>query len=202
MLVFKNLKRGNFMKKLLSAILVVLILSASLVVSVSAAGDINSAEKAILDLLDKHVVAGESHVEIPPEYLNQAKAYFMTVDITEEQSKEVIANLNDGIELATKALNDAKKDGKTITNLKQLPQDIREAILEDGQKACAAVELNLTYVPSKHNVLIKEQATGKTVFEDTAAIKVTGANYAPLAVVLGVLALTVSAAFVLRKREA
>ena len=190
------------MKKLLSAILVVLILSASLVVSVSAAGDINSAEQAILDLLDKHVVVGDSHVEIPTEYINQAKAYFMTVDITEAQSKEVIANLNDGIALATKALNDAKKEGKTITNLKQLPHNIREAILEDGQKACAAVELNLTYVPSKHNVLIKEQATGKTVFEDTAAIKVTGANYAPLAVVLGALALTVSAAFVLRKREA
>ena len=79
------------MKKLLSAVLVVMLLVMS-VFSVSAAGDINDYEQKILELLATKVEVGQSHAEIPAEYIAQAKSYFMTLDVTQPQSEEIIKN--------------------------------------------------------------------------------------------------------------
>ena len=96
------------MKKLLSAVLVIMLLAMS-VIGVSAAGDLNAYEQQILDLLATKIEVGESHAEIPAEYIAQAKNYFMTLDVTEQQSKEIIAILEEGIETGKKALEDAEK---------------------------------------------------------------------------------------------
>ena len=190
------------MKKLLSAVLVVMLLVMS-VFSVSAAGDINDNEKAILDVLATKVEVGQSHAEIPDEYIAQAKSYFMTIDVTKPQADEIIAILNEGIETGKKALEDAEHHGKHIVSLKDFTQAEKEHILECGQEACEVINMTLTYIPADNHVEIVDNATQKVVFIDDAIIKTTGAeNTLPLVLTLGAVVVLVAAAFVLKKREA
>ncbi len=190
------------MKKLLSAVLVIMLVMIS-VFSVSAAGDINDNEQEILDLLSTKVEVGESHAEIPAEYIAQAKSYFMTIDISDTQADEIIAILKDGIETGKKALEDAEHHGKHIISLKDFTQAEKEHILECGQKACEVIDLTLTYVPADNHVEIVENSTGKPVFVDDAIIKTTGSDSVlPLAIVGASVVILMVAAFVIKKREA
>lgn len=190
------------MKKLLSAVLVVMLLVVS-VFSVSAAGDINDNEQKILDLLATKVEVGESHAEIPAEYIAQAKSYFMTLDVNKTQADEIIAILKEGIETGKKALEDAEHHGKHIVSLKDFTQAEKEHILECGQEACEVIDLTLTYIPADNHVEIVANETGKTVFVDDAVIKTTGADsLAPLFVVAGAIVVLMVAAFVIKRREA
>lgn len=190
------------MKKLLSAVLVVMLLVMS-VFSVSAAGDINDYEQKILDLLSTKVEVGQSHAEIPAEYIAQAKSYFMTLDITQPQSEEIIKILTDGIETGKKALEDAEHHGKHIVSLKDFEQAEKEHILECGQEACEVINLTLTYVPADNHVEIVENATQKMVFVDDAIIKTTGSDSVlPIALTIGSVVILMAVAFVFKKREA
>jgi len=190
------------MKKLLSAVLVIMLVMIS-VFSVSAAGDINDKEQEILDLLSTKVEVGESHAEIPAEYIAQAKSYFMTIDVTEQQADEIIAILKDGIETGKKALEDAEHHGKHIVSLKDFTQAEKEHILECGQKACAVIDSTLTYIPADNHVEIVANDTGKTIFVDEAIVKSTGADsVAPLCAVAGAIVVLMVAAFVIKRREA
>lgn len=190
------------MKKLLSAILVVMLLVVS-VIGVNAAGDINDDEQRILDLLSTKVEAGESHVEIPKEYIAQAKAHFMTIDVTAEQAEEIVAILEEGIETGRAALEDAEHHGKHIVSLKEFAKEEKEHILECGQKACEVIDSTLTYIPSDNHVEIVANETGKTIFVDEAIVKNTGADsVAPLFAVAGAIVVLMVAAFVIKRREA
>lgn len=190
------------MKKLLSAILVVMLLVVS-VIGVSAAGDINDDEQRILDLLSTKVEAGESHVEIPKEYIAQAKAHFMTIDVTTEQAEEIVTILEEGIETGRAALEDAEHHGKHIVSLKEFAKEEKEHILECGQKACEVIDSTLTYIPSDNHVEIVANETGKTIFVDEAIVKNTGADsVAPLFAVAGAIVVLMVAAFVIKRREA
>ena len=75
------------MKKLLSVILAIMMLVIC-TFGASAAGDINANEQKILDLLSTKIDVGGSHAEIPAEYINQAKAYFMTIDIEDDEAEQ------------------------------------------------------------------------------------------------------------------
>ena len=190
------------MKKLLSAVLVVMLLVVS-ALGVNAAGDINNYEQKILELLSTKIEVGESHAEIPAEYIAQAKSYFMTLDVSEEQSKEIVAILEEGLETGKKALEDAEHHGKHIVSLKDFTKEEKEHILECGQEACEVIELSLTYIPADNHVEIVEKETQKTVFVDDAVIKTTGADsLAPLFVVAGMVVVLMVAAFVIKRREA
>lgn len=189
------------MKKLLSAVLVIMLLAMS-VIGVSAAGDLNAYEQQILDLLATKIEVGESHAEIPAEYIAQAKNYFMTLDVTEQQSKEIIAILEEGIETGKKALEDAEHHGKHIVNIKDFDQADKEHILECGEEACEVIDLTLTYVPADNHVVIVDDAN-KPVFKDEPIVKTTGSeSVLPLAIAAGAIVVLMASAFVIKKREA
>ena len=81
-----------------------LLVAAALVstVSVSAmAADINEAEQAVLNELNGSVVMKGQKLVISEEYKNQAKNYFNTIDMTQEQSDNIVAELKRAEQLIT-----------------------------------------------------------------------------------------------------
>lgn len=190
------------MKKLLSVVLAIMMLVIC-TFGASAAGDINANEQKILDLLSTKIDVGGSHAEIPAEYINQAKAYFMTIDIKDDEAEQIVAVLNEGIATGTAALKDAEAHGKHIVSLADFSKEDKEHILACGQTACAVIDLTLTYVPADNHVEIVDNKTGKIVFIDDAIVKITGSNMlVPFAVVAGAIVLLVVAAFAIKRREA
>ena len=103
------------MKKL-SAILASATVIAMASVPAFAAG-INSAEQAVLDKLSEvNTSYNGGFITNADEMLNQAENYFNTIDMTDAESKEIIADINDAVDYlksqgasTVKDLNKAQK---------------------------------------------------------------------------------------------
>lgn len=192
------------MKKLI-AILFALALVAMLPLSAMAATGVNDYEQAVLDKLKTAVDLGaKGDYVIPQSYINSAKNYFAgDCDMTEAEAAEIIALINEGIEVIKK--ESSKVSGSTF-DLKKLPQEAREEILSIGQDACEVVDLELTYNSQAGDVVITEAGSNTPVFENSAVIKSTGslvtvdATFICVAVVL-CLALSTGVMFVISKKN-
>ena len=79
------------MKKL-SAMLVAFILVAATAFTAFAAG-INDSEQAVLNELKTSVKMNGSEMVIPSEFVNQAENYFNTIDMTADESSQIVAVL-------------------------------------------------------------------------------------------------------------
>ncbi len=122
------------MKKL-SAIMIALILVASTAVTAFAAG-INSAEQAVLDELQTSVTMTEGEMVIPDEYVNQAENYYNTIEMTEEESKEIIAILKEG---------EAFLEGSGASNIADLTFAQKQELLAYGRKVVGVIDMTMTY---------------------------------------------------------
>ena len=140
------------MKKL-SAILVALLLVATTAVTAFAAG-INANEQAVLDELGKSVTMNGVEMVIPDSFINQAESYFNTIDMTEDQSKAIVAAIGEGIDF----LSNSK-----AANISKLTYAQKQDLLAIGKKAADAVELTMSYDNAKRELIIKT-AKGDTVF--------------------------------------
>lgn len=137
-----------------------LLVAAALVgtVSVSAmAADINEAEQAVLNELNGSVVMKGQKLVISEEYKNQAKNYFNKIDMTKEQSDDVIAEIKKAEALLT-------EEGKgTSGNISEISYAKKQELLSYGQNAVAAVGLTMSWDATSKEISIAD-AEGTVVF--------------------------------------
>lgn len=152
------------MKKI-SAILVALVLVAASAITAFAAG-INSNEQAILDELNTTVQMKGSTMSIPAAYVNQAENYFNTVDVTAEESKQIIAFIEEG-----KAIL-AKSDAENILDLTFAE---KQELLASGRKAVGVLGMTMTYNKADKTLTIITPQ-GETAFNATPKLVTKGAN--------------------------
>ncbi len=138
--------------------------------SVSAEGGINANEQAVMEKIQTVYSTGDKNYTLPTEYVNQARNFFLTIDLKKEQSEEIIGYIDEGMELLDSQVN---KFGSSQISFDKFDPAAKSQILELGQKATEVVGLKLVY--SNGNVTITDNE-GKTVFSGAAVIKVTGAN--------------------------
>lgn len=157
------------MKKILSAF-IGLALVAIMAVSASAASGINDNERRVLDLLSSKT---ESGAFIPVNYVNQAENYFLQIDLTAEQADQIIGYMQHALDILNARKSVVAAAGGDTFNLKGLAYADKKAILEDGQKACAVIGLNLIFDGT--NVVITDaNDSSKVYFTNAPIIKVTG----------------------------
>lgn len=194
--------------KRIFTILVLLVVIASLSVSAFAATGINKYEQEILDLLDSEVALGINgwEYEIPQKYTNAAKNYFTgDCDITEAEKNEIIAKINQGIEVVKKEAAAQKETGKEF-DLGKMSSSARAEVLEAGKSACEAIDLQLTYNSSNNAVVITEKGSSTPIAESTVVIKATGEAITTDATFVGVavvtcLVLATTAMYVVAKKN-
>lgn len=123
------------MKKL-SAILASATVIAMASVPAFAAG-INSAEQAVLDKLSEvNTSYNGGFVTNANEMLNQAENYFNTIDMTDAESKEIIADINDAVDYL-------KSQG--ASTVKDLNTAQKQELFTYGQKAANVVGVTVSY---------------------------------------------------------
>lgn len=122
------------MKKL-SAFLLALILVFATMVSAFAAG-INSSEQAVIDKLSESVTMNGVEMVCPSEFVNQAENYFNTIDMTEEESAEIIAIIDEG-------QNYLESTG--ASNISYLTLDQKQVLLDYGQEVVGVIGMTATY---------------------------------------------------------
>lgn len=150
------------MKKFTAAFTAVLLVIAS-AITVFAAG-INTNEQAILDELKTTVSMQGSTLSVPSSYINQAEAYFNTVDVTKAQADEIIAVI---------------KEGKTYleqsgaSNILDLTFDQKQVLLGYGQKAVGVLGMTMSYDKSAKTVTITS-ADGTVAFTGVASLSSNG----------------------------
>ncbi len=168
------------MKKLLALLLALVLVFSLASLTASAAGTYGEYEQKVIDLISAEtefkVDSVSATFKIPANYINQAKAYFTSSegDITAEEYKEIVDAFNSGkkhVQDAVAADTTLIKNGQV--DIAHLPEAVKSQVLEDGQNACAAVDLALTY--NGKNVVITD-ASGAVKFENAAIVKTTGAN--------------------------
>ncbi|MDY3861133.1 MAG: hypothetical protein SOZ45_01045 [Ruminococcus sp.] len=133
------------MKKLcavFTAMLVALLSCAT----VFAAG-INSAEQSILDKLNTTVVMQGQTMRIPTAYVNQAESYFNTVDVTEDQAKEINSIIDEGKKLLEQS---------GASNIGTLTVAQKHQLLDYGKKVVGVINMTMYYDSSTRNLVIKD----------------------------------------------
>ena len=123
------------MKKL-SAILASATVIAMASVPAFAAG-INSAEQAVLDKLSEvNTSYNGGFITNADEMLNQAENYFNTIDMTDAESKEIIADINDAVDYL-------KSQG--ASTVKDLNKAQKQELFTYGQKAANVIGVTVSY---------------------------------------------------------
>ena len=183
------------MKKICSILLALVLLIVPMAITASAAGDLNANEQKIITELKKEVKIGDKTFAIPKEYVTEAENYFKTIDISETQADEILGYIAEG-----EALIVAQNITGT-TDLKKLPADVKDEILQLGKDAVAVTGGTLTY--DGNHVVIKN-AAGQIVFDAAPIVKQTGAEVDFTAIVLATIAVVaiLGAAIVVAKKKA
>lgn len=151
------------MKKL-SAILIALVLVAATAVTVFAAG-INSSEQAVLDELKTSVAMKDGEMVIPTEYVNQAENYFNTIEMTEAQSKDIIAIIEDGKKFLANS---------GASNISDLTFAQKQELLDYGKKVVGVLDMTMSYDKTTKKLTIFDPK-GEVAFSATPYLTKTGA---------------------------
>lgn len=177
------------MKKLLKLLITAVCCCVIFTVAVSAQGGINANEQTILQKIQTPVKVGEKEYVLPSEYFNQARNFFLTVEVTKDESDQIVGYIDEGLIL----LESQKDKFSSQTNFENFDPAVKSQILDLGQRCVQVLDLKLVY--ENGNVIITD-ANGKTVFTGAAVIKVTGANNVSLG--MGVVAASlIAVAYVL-----
>jgi len=120
-------------------------------VSVSAmAADINEAEQAVLNELNGSVVMKGQKLVISEEYKNQAKNYFNTIDMTQEQSDNIVAELKRAEQLIT-------EQGKgDAGNIPEMLYAKKRELLAMGQNMVSQVGLTMSWNAATKEIVIAD----------------------------------------------
>ena len=147
------------MKKL-SAIFVALLLVAATAVTAFAAG-INSSEQAVLDKLNGTVTMQGNEMRISQEFVNQAENYFNTIEMTEQESKDIIAIIDEGNSFL---VNSGASDFKSLS------YDQKQVLLGYGQKAVGVIGMTMSYDSTTRTITVTDP-------NGNVAFSVSEANY-------------------------
>ena len=147
------------MKKL-SAIFVALLLVAATAVTAFAAG-INSSEQAVLDKLNGTVTMQGNEMRISQEFVNQAENYFNTIEMTEQESKDIIAIIDEGNSFL---VNSGASDFKSLS------YDQKQVLLGYGQKAVGVIGMTMSYDSTTRTITVTDP-------KGNVAFSVSEANY-------------------------
>lgn len=193
------------MKKL-SAILASAVVVAMASMPAFAAG-INSSEQAVLDKLSEvNKTYNGGYITNADEMLNQAENYFNTIDMTEAQSKEILADINDGVEYIK---------SQNAATVNDLSFEQKQVLFGYGKEAASVVDVTISYDKATKTISatdkngntivstkVETDSNGKTTTTSNA-IATTGANVNTVAVAGGAVALAAGATVVLsvKKRE-
>ena len=129
-----------------------LLVAAALVgtVSVSAmAADINEAEQAVLNELNGSVIMKGQKLVISEEYKNQAKNYFNTIDMTQEQSDNIVAELKKAEQLIT-------EQGSDAGNIPEMLYAKKRELLTLGQNMVGEVGLTMSWNAATKEIVIAD----------------------------------------------
>jgi hypothetical protein len=187
------------------AIVVSAVLIALSSVSAFAAG-INQYEQQVLDELATTVQLSNGVAAVPEEYINQARNYFNTIDLTASQAFEIIALIEEGKSIIA--------DSGAAT-LSDLTDDQKSQVLDKVDKIMDIVNLTFTYdkasstytaTDSENDVAFSASPSVSEdgTWTDKGVVKTTGASvdYTALAVTGCVVALVaVSSAVVVIKNK-
>ncbi len=122
------------MKKV-TAILVALMLVAMTAVTAFAAG-INAAEKAVLDELSTSVTMQGKEMSISADFINQTENYFNTIEMTDDESAQIIAIIKEG-------KNFLANSG--ASNIADLTYAQKEQLLGYGQSAVGVLGMTMSF---------------------------------------------------------
>lgn len=168
------------MKKL-SAFLLALVLVAATAITAFAAG-INANEKSVLDTLKKPINMNGNAMYIPADFVNQAENYFNTIDMTEQEAKDINAKLLEmGKFLESTGAN----------NIADMKYEEKQQLLDYGKEVVGVIGMTMEYDKATRNLIIYApdgriafkavptlvaKSDGNTEIVDGNVIKTTGAN--------------------------
>jgi hypothetical protein len=173
-------------------------------VSAFAGDTINDNEQKILDALSSEVKLGNNTYAFPVEYVNQAKNYFLTVDIDEETANTVVKAVEDAFAYLHGVVSFPDEVGGKqvdVFDLSALDGETKAELLKFVEVAANAAGLSVEYDSSTNTASLVD-AEGLTVFENTAIIKKTGSDSSITSIVImsvAILAVIVAVAFFLTK---
>lgn len=124
----------------------------------SAAG-INSAEQSILDELNTTVTMQGIEKKIPASYINQAENYFNTIEVTDEQAKQIVADIEDA---------KSYLEGTGAANFKSLTSAQVDTFVSKCQSAVSVIGLTLSFDKSSGAISLKD-SNNNVVFSATTA---------------------------------
>lgn len=157
------------------AIVATLILVCSVaVIPAFAASGLNENEQAVYDKLFSGVKIGSTTVYFLDERQAEVTNFFNQdgVDMTAEQKDQILALLDEAMNLNTNA-EVIKWAEAGNTSLAKLPRNIKEVLLEKGTAACAVMGLAFEYNSANNQVTITD-AEGHILCKTEAVIKQTG----------------------------
>lgn len=160
---YKN-KGGRIMKKF-SAIFVALVLVAVSAVSAFAAG-INSNEQAVIDKLGEPIAMKDGNMTFPDEFVNQMENYFNTIDMTADESADIIAVLEEGQSFL---------ENSGAANIADLSLSQKYELLDYGQRAVGVIGMTMTYDKETKTLYIYDPE-GNTAFAATPALSPVGGS--------------------------
>lgn len=146
------------MKKI-SALLIALVLSAVATVSTSAAG-INDAEQAVLDELSSSINMKGSTMVISDDYINQTKNYFNTIEMTADESSEIVSVIKEGKTFL---------EGANVANISDLSYSQKEELLAYGQEAVGVIDMTMSYDKASRKLTVFG-ADGTVAFSATPSL--------------------------------
>lgn len=122
------------MKKF-SALVLALVLVAATAVTAFAAG-INSSEQVVLDELHTSVTMQGNKMVISDEFVNQAENYFNTIEMTADESKEIIAIIEEGKTFL---------EGSGAANIGDLTYGQKQTLFAYGKKVVGVLDMTMSY---------------------------------------------------------
>jgi len=159
--------KGDNMRKGKISLCMVLIAVLMFGSQVSAASGINVHEQKVLDTLGQSgTTAAGASLSLPTQYINQAVTYLQRdgVDLTETQSKELIAKINEVVALVT---------ATNATKWSEIPADVVAQSIKLAQEAADIIGLTLTFDVAS-GVLTVKNSSGTTVLTNNQVVKQTG----------------------------
>ena len=196
------------MKKLI-AFFTCLIISVSFAFSVSAAG-INTAEQAIIDWVSKEfsINGVANKYKIPAKNINELTNYFMTVEVTDTQKTQVIAKMQEIIDVVNQASRSAAADESGNLRLGFLPASVKSDMVKLGSQAAQILGLKfvVSYGAQKQVIASVVGPDGAVLISSEIVVKNTGFDSSsPMFIALGsvlVLAAVLTATIAWSKKKA
>lgn len=174
-------------KKLLAASLSAMLLLATPVTALAA---------GTTDENEEEIIAQLQEANVPAEYVNQAKNYFMQDDvtITKEEASAVIANINDASSIAKEAgIN-------SVEDLKKADSAVVEQLMSKASSAATVVDLSVSFDMKTGKSEVRD-ANGKIVATADIGTKKTGADSMSAVAVAGLLGVAVAGLTVASKKK-